>query len=101
VTVHGSTGRIEDGPIEHHTVPSLGRHLDKLNRYTTLEARQKYDGGQRYSPVQMLFSPAIEFWKLYLVLGGWRDGLRGLALAGLSSLYKLSVQGKLLERSRG
>lgn len=101
VTVAGRTERISQGAIEHDTVPSLSKHLDKLNRYTALEARQKYDGGRRFSMLKMICSPAVEFWKLYLVLGGWRDGLRGLALAGLSALYKLSVQGKLLELGRG
>jgi glycosyltransferase involved in cell wall biosynthesis len=101
VAIDGTVGRIDAGPIEHHTVPSLGQYLGKLNRYTTLEAQQKAGDGRRFSLLKMLFDPPAEFWKLYLVLGGWRDGLRGLALAGLSALYKLSVQGKLLERSRG
>jgi glycosyltransferase involved in cell wall biosynthesis len=101
VTVPGRTERVTRGAIEHDTVPSLGKHIDKLNRYTTLEAKQKFDRGQRYSLIKMICSPAVEFWKLYLVLGCWRDGLRGLALAGLSALYKLAVQGKLLELGRG
>jgi glycosyltransferase involved in cell wall biosynthesis len=101
VTVPGRTARITQGAIDHDTVPSLGRHIAKLNRYTTLEARQKYQGGQRYSLAKMIFSPAVEFWKLYLVLGCWRDGLRGLAIAALSALYKLALQGKLLELGRG
>lgn len=101
VTVSGRTARLDGGVIEHDTVPSLGRHIEKLNRYTSLEARQRYQNGQRYSFAKLVFSPAVEFWKLYLVLGCWRDGTRGLALAGLSALYKLCVQGKLMELDRG
>ena len=101
VTVHGPKQRLDAGAIEHDTVPSLRKHLDKLNRYTTLEARQKYDGGQRFSLVKMMASPAVEFWKLYLTLGCWRDGLRGLAIAALSALYKLVTLGKLMELGRG
>ena len=101
VTITGRTERLDGGFIEHHTDPTIEKYLNKLNRYTALEADQKIADGRCYSTVKMLFDPFAEFWKLYLVLGGWRDGLRGLALAGLSALYKLSVQGKLLERSRG
>ncbi|MDI6740321.1 MAG: glycosyltransferase family 2 protein, partial [Candidatus Edwardsbacteria bacterium] len=68
---------------------------------TTLEAEQKYQEGLRFSLLKMAFNPIIEFWKLYLILGGWRDGRRGLALAGLSALYKLAVKGKLMEKARG
>jgi glycosyltransferase involved in cell wall biosynthesis len=101
VTVLGPKQRIEAGAIDHDTVPSLRKYLDKLNRYTTLEARHKYEGGQRFSLAKMMFSPAVEFWKLFLVLGCWRDGLRGLAIAALSALYKLVTIGKLLELGRG
>jgi glycosyltransferase involved in cell wall biosynthesis len=101
VTVAGTTVRLDGGLIEHHTDPTISKYLGKLNRYTTLEADQKAADGRRFSALKMLFDPSAEFLRLYLFLGGWRDGLRGLALAGLSALYKLSVQGKLLERSRG
>ncbi|MCU0605902.1 MAG: glycosyltransferase family 2 protein [Candidatus Edwardsbacteria bacterium] len=101
VTVRGRTARLDAGVIDHDTVPSLAAHLEKLNRYTTLEARQRYDAGQRFSTAKLLVSPTIEFWKLLLVLGAWRDGLRGLAIAALSALYKLVTIGKLLELGRG
>ncbi len=101
VTVRGRTDRLDAGVIEHDTVTSLAAHIDKLNRYTALEAGQKAGEGRAFSLSKMLFDPPAEFWKLYLALGAWRDGRRGLALAGLSALYKLCVQGKLLERARG
>ena len=101
VTVHGAKQRIGTGVIEHDTVPSLRRYLDKLNRYTALEARQKFEAGQRFSLAKMVLSPGAEFWKLYLALGCWRDGLRGLAIAALSALYKLLTLGKLMELERG
>ncbi|MRR09202.1 glycosyltransferase family 2 protein, partial [bacterium] len=101
VTVSGRTARLGGGVIEHDAVPSLRQYLDKLNRYTSLEARQKHDAGQRFSLLKLACSPLVEFWKLYLWLGCWRDGLRGLAVAALSALYKLVAIGKLLELDRG
>ena len=101
VVVKGTAERITQGAIEHDAVTSLAQYIAKLNRYTTLDAQQRFGRGQRFSLKKLVFSPAVEFWKILLTLGGWRDGMRGLAIAGLSALYKLAVQGKLLELGRG
>lgn len=97
VMVKNRTERLMGGNIIHHTSPTLARHLEKMNLYTTLEASQKGQQGNKFSLGKMLFSPSVEFWKQYLFQGGFRDGLPGLAVASLSALYKVLVMAKMFE----
>ena len=100
VMVNGRTRRWEQGCIAHHTAPSLRKYLEKQNSYTTLEARQKTAGGERFSAAKLAASPVNEFLKLYLWQGGCRDGLRGFALASLSALYKYSLWAKIYQQQK-
>lgn len=101
VLIKGPTGRLTAGCIKHHTVPSLSRYLEKINEYTTLEAKQKIREGRRFSALRLLWEPLAEFWKLYVVLQGWREGVRGLAIAGLSALGRFVVTAKIREAGGG
>lgn len=97
VDVNGRTKYWPDGSILHHTAPTLQKYLGKQNIYTSLEAGQKAAQGTRFSGVRLMASPAAEFIKLYLWQGGFRDGLRGFALASLSALYKFAVWAKMYQ----
>lgn len=100
VTVAGRTERIDRGCIDHHTAPTISRYLEKLNEYSSLEARQKDESGRRAGPAKMAFDLMSEFWKVYVHRQGWREGWRGFALANLTSLYKFITDAKLWEARR-
>jgi hypothetical protein len=74
--------------------------LEKLIRYSSLEASQKLAAGRRAGPAKMLFDLVSEFWKVYVAHQGWRDGWRGYALANLTALYKFATDAKLWEARR-
>jgi glycosyltransferase involved in cell wall biosynthesis len=101
VLINGPTGRLVSGCIKHHTVPNLSRYLEKINEYTSLEAKQKIREGRRFSSFRLLWEPLAEFWKLYIVLQGWREGIRGLAIAALSALGRFVVTAKIREAGSG
>lgn len=101
IVVNGTTARLDRGAIEHYTVPSLYRYLEKMNAYTTLEAGQKLSQGRRFSWGRLLWEPMAEFWKLFVVLQGWREGMRGLAISLLSALGRFVVTVKMREAGRG
>ena len=50
-------------------------------RYAPLAARQMYERGRRTSPAQIAFAPPAAFLRSFILKGGWRDGLAGLAIA--------------------
>lgn len=101
VVVKGPSERIKEGFIKHHTARNLSTYLSKMNEYTSLEARQKANEGRSFSYLRLCWDPLSEFWKLYFVLQGWREGMRGLAIATLSALGRFLVMAKIMEIGNG
>jgi len=101
VIVNGSTDKIYHGFIRHDTIQSLYRYLEKLDEYTLLEARQKTKDGRKFSGFKLCWQPLSEFWKLYIVLQGWREGMRGLCIAAFSALGRFLVMAKIRENGNG
>ena len=71
--------------------------LEKLNRYTTIEARQALGRGEKGGPARALFNALKEFITRYLKAGGYRDGWRGLHLSIIMGVYRLLTYLKLEE----
>lgn len=95
IRVSGSLGRLASH-MEHHTVGSLRDYLDRMNRYTTLEAEQRL--ALKAKPVgllKLMGSPLAEFLKVYWARGGILDGRRGLLISAYSALYRLLLYAKL------
>lgn len=74
--------------------------LDKLNRYTTIEAEQALARGERPpTALGALKSAAREWAARYLRHGGWRDGWRGFYLSLFMAGYRLAIAAKQTERA--
>jgi len=82
-------GRLESlsAPLHHYAHPSISESLQRLNRYTTLEARDRAPR-RRIRALDPLLSPAGVFLKYYVVKGCWRAGVRGYLLAAITAMYK-------------
>jgi glycosyltransferase involved in cell wall biosynthesis len=83
------TRRVLDGRIDHYVDASLADLFDRLNRYTTLAAREARATGNvpRALPsVRRIFS---RFFKSYVARRGYREGVYGLALGLFSALYPI------------
>lgn len=87
-------------PMLHYTYRSLDQFLDKMQRYTTLKARQMVRDGRRFRAHQLLTHPLFTFLKMYLLRQGFRDGLIGLMLSGLYTYYTFVKYAKLWELTR-
>ena len=81
------------GPVEpllnhltHRTIPDMATFLQKIDQYTTLEARQFQASGVPFRAIDVTIRPAWVFAKLYLGKQGFRDGLEGLAFCAMSGL---------------
>lgn len=72
------------GTLEHHTHQSLRRYLEKVNLYTELAARERFDRGCRFH-WGMHLRPAWEFISRLVLRGGFLDGHAGLLYAGLTA----------------
>lgn len=71
--------------------------LEKLNRYTSLEATQAQDRGHGFSVAGLFVKPAVEFVKRYLLFRGFRDGWSGFYYSFLMLTYKMISTMKLRE----
>jgi cellulose synthase/poly-beta-1,6-N-acetylglucosamine synthase-like glycosyltransferase len=92
----GSIGYFQ-APIWQHPWPTLAVILGKMERYTTLMAKRRYEAGKRSSIPKMLFSPPIGFLRKYVFQQGFRDGMRGFVMAALHGCYTFIKYAKLWE----
>lgn len=78
---------LERGYVHHYTYRSLEQYLDKFNRYTSLEAQELKKSNSSFSREELLTLPLETFIEMYFKKLGYLDGLHGLVLSILSSLY--------------
>jgi glycosyltransferase involved in cell wall biosynthesis len=99
-------GRVEclAGQLEHHTYESESEYLAKLDRYTTLAAKDWYDSGRRVSlltvPWFLGVVPVAAFVREFVVQGGWRGGRTGWRIAMMSARADVRTARHLLQLTR-
>ena len=99
VAVDGRVGRLR-GELEHHAYRDVSHHLQTIDRYTTLAARQMHREGRRSGWVDLTARPLAAFLRNYVVRRGVRDGVRGLIVSTLNAGYVFLKFVKLWERQR-
>jgi len=67
--------------LEHYSYRDLTDHLDRINHYTTLAARQMHEGGRRASALDLLVHPPAAFLRNYVLRRGFLDGGAGLVIS--------------------
>lgn len=96
VVVEGPVGYLKH-PLHHRSPETLSDWIQKINRYTSLQARSVFELGDR----EVWYKPPIfsvkEFLHRYLWLGGALDGMHGFVLSAISAFYVLLFRFKLWE----
>ncbi len=76
--------------IDHYPFDAFSDCLEKLNRYTSLEARMMMERNPsvplKECDYQMTWRPLKLFWKIYFKKQGFREGLPGLVFASFWAL---------------
>ena len=96
--IDGATGALP-GRVIHESYRDLSDYLSKLDRYTTLAARKKWQAGGRFHWWHHLLLPAELFRRLVLRLGVL-DGFPGVMWAGLAAFHHWLKYAKLREMER-
>ncbi|MCL6453645.1 MAG: glycosyltransferase family 2 protein [Alicyclobacillus sp.] len=114
--VGGSIGYLK-GHVNHYTYDSVDQFVDKLQRYTSLEALERYNSEIRWFPrlrevmnsdlpwrakkgllrPLLPFRPIIRFVYMYFLRQGFRDGWQGLLVCLMSAFYEILVNFKAKE----
>jgi glycosyltransferase involved in cell wall biosynthesis len=95
----GNTGTLA-GRIDHHSVADMRAWVDKINRYSSWKAEDKFQRGARFAAAQLVLRPPARFGKDILLRLGILDGWRGLLIAAMSAYAELIMAAKLLEKTR-
>ena len=102
LSFEGKVGRLR-GDLLHYTMNSLAEHEDKVERYTTLAARQMYEAGKRSWRGAMWLATPWACFNTLVLRGGFLDGYRGWLIsrmAARSVWLKFKKLGKLVAAER-
>jgi glycosyltransferase involved in cell wall biosynthesis len=100
VKVDGPVKKIS-GDILHYTVHNASEHHLRLDRYTTLAAKEAFEKKRRASFISIALSPFATFIKSYVFKLGFLDGIPGLAIAYFAAQYVFLKNIKLWELHNG
>jgi len=88
----------DDNCINHFCYIDSRHFVEKLNKYTSVEARQLFDQKKRYSTFALIRRSIREFVVRFLVRKGYKEGVRGFALSLMMSFYRALTYIKLWEQ---
>jgi glycosyltransferase involved in cell wall biosynthesis len=102
VVVDGPVRRL-DAIIDHHGERDIEGRVDKANRYSSLQVRDRHTREPRALRLRMVAYPMIAFTRYYVLRGHWRGGWAGFIAARVHAFYAFLKYAKLYERriSRG
>ncbi len=89
------------GDLLHYSYYSIKDHLNQVNLFTELMAKEAVKNGERASLFRLFFSPAVKFTKSYFIQLGFLDGYYGFVVSTISAqtaFYKYLKMRELLKR---
>lgn len=96
LTVNGAIGDLR-GELQHFAYRDVSDHLETIDRYTTLAARQMREQGRNAGLFDLAGHPPLAFFRNYVLRGGFRDGLPGLVISAMNAYYVFLKFAKLWE----
>ncbi len=90
VELQGEAGYLSN-PFIHYNYTTFGEFIDRQRRYASLEAANRYHRGLRARPHNYLLQPWREFWRRYVLLDGYKEGLLGLVLSVTLAYYEFKT----------
>jgi glycosyltransferase involved in cell wall biosynthesis len=87
--VEGGLARApESAFLEHNPKVTVESFLDKMNRYTTIEAFDRYQAGQRTSLRHLAVVFFATWWKNFFYYKGYRDGSYGFVICLMEAVSR-------------
>ncbi len=100
VKVEGTVGSLESNLL-HFTCESLSEHIKTMDRYTTLAAAEMIAQGRKVPWHKMVLDPGWTFWRTYFLQRGFLDGVEGMCIAYMASMYTFLKYAKVRFMSPG
>jgi glycosyltransferase involved in cell wall biosynthesis len=90
------------GDLLHYSVRDAAHHHRMIGeRYAPLAARQMFEAGRRTSPLRVATAAPAAFARSFVLKGGFRDGLAGLAIARFAAHHAFLKHLMLWEMQKG
>ena len=90
------------GDLQHFSVRDAAHHHRMIGeRYAPLSARQMFDAGRRTTPLRVATAAPAAFVRSFILKGGFRDGLAGLAIARFAAHHAFLKHVMLWEMQGG
>jgi len=99
VSVSGRVERIP-GDLEHYSYRSLADQLERIRDFSGIEARSLSAAGRCFRLRDMVLRPPARWLRAYVLKGGFRDGVPGFILAGMTALHVFLKYARLWEWER-
>jgi glycosyltransferase involved in cell wall biosynthesis len=96
VQAEGEVGRMR-ADLQHYPYRDVSHHLQTIDTYSSLAARQMHEDGRRTGGLSMIVYGDAAFLRNYLLRGGFRDGVPGLIVSVLNTFYVMLKFVKLWE----
>lgn len=78
----------EEARIEHNPNVTVESFFEKMNRYTTIEAFDRYAAGQRTSLPHLGVAFFATWWKNFFYYKGYRDGAHGFVICLMEAVSR-------------
>lgn len=88
----------EQNAITHYNYSSISQYLEKMMRYTDVQAEEFIKEKKQISFTSFITLPTQEFFRRFFVGKGYRDGTHGLVLSTLQSISEFVLVSKVWEK---
>ncbi|QWT20059.1 glycosyltransferase family 2 protein [Bacillus sp. NP157] len=96
VVVDGPVRRL-DAILDHHGERDIEGRVEKANRYSSLQVRDRHVREPSALRLRMVVYPTVAFVRYYFVRGHWRGGWAGFIAARVHAFYAFLKYAKLYE----
>ena len=85
----------EENAIVHYNYVDVESFLNRLNKYTSIQGKERFQEMKTFEGKSFIKSPVREFVTRYFKYQGYKDGLHGLALSLLQAFSEFVVEIKV------
>jgi len=88
----------EKNALIHYHYETVSQFIERLNRYSAIQAENLIAGGYKFIWSDLIRKPADEFLSRFFAGQGYKDGLHGLVLATLQAFSEFVLYLKVWEK---
>jgi glycosyltransferase involved in cell wall biosynthesis len=96
ILVQGTVRKLRH-PLHHFTYRDMTEHLERINRFTSISARELRHAGHKARITDALLRPVARFLSSYFLKRGFLEGFAGLYVAITAAVYVFLKYAKLWE----